>query len=445
LSEASDRKHLRRLRRLLDERLGPGELQDICFDLGVEYSNLPGERKADKARELIAYLNRRNRIPELLEICRASRPDVDWPKTNVLHRLDRLIPAWAWALGMLILVALLAVPVVWITGWLGHKHPPADASLGDMWTRPADKMAMVYVPGTTSQMGSSGAEVEDALALCKQLYDGNEDICRRVLYEDESPQHLVTLEGLWIDRTEVTNAQYKLCVAGGICVESIYADNTTYGKDDYPVVGVAWDDAATYCNWVGGRLPSEAEWEYTARGPDQWRYPWGNQFDGTQSNHCGDTNCQQKWADDSVDDGHANTAPVGSYPGGASWCGVLDMAGNVSEWIGDWYGGYSSAARLNPMGPETGDYKVLRGGGWSNDQVGIRSANRMSPLPTEYWRGRQSTTDLASRYGCFKSTHRNIHGRKDANADECAYRYTDCGFDCRANAFRRSYPDSPYR
>jgi len=240
-------------------------------------------------------------------------------------------------------------------------------------------MTMVYVSGGDFQMGSTDSELEAALTQCEQLYD--RDTCQG-FDEGESPPFMVTLDEFYIDQTEVTNRQYSLCVAAGACGESSYVDNSTFNGDDYPVVGVSWDDAVAYCEWVGGRLPTEAQWEYAARGPDRYIYPWGDTFDGTSLNSC-DANCPNEWKETDYDDGYKFTAPVASFPTGVSWCGVLDMAGNVSEWVWDWYGDYPIAPQTNPTGPAAGVYKVLRGGGWNNDQIGVRTANRMFPLPSE--------------------------------------------------------------
>lgn len=176
---------------------------------------------------------------------------------------------------------------------------------------------MVYIPTGRFMMGSDPAADEDA-------------------WIDELPQHEVTLDGFWIDQTEVTNEQYNRCIAAGKCDRSEYWNNEAYNTDDQPVVIVSWFDAEIYCAWTGGQLPSEAAWEYSARGDARRLYPWGRDFDGEIVNFC-DTNCNFDWKDDGYDDGFELTAPVGSYPDGASWAGAYDMAGNVWEWIGDWY------------------------------------------------------------------------------------------------------------
>ena len=135
------------------------------------------------------------------------------------------------------------------------------------------------------------------------------------------------------------------------------------GYADHPVIKVSWYGANAYCQWVEARLPTEAEWEYTARGEQRYIYPWGDTFDGARLNFC-DVNCAYDHRETVYDDGYEMTAPVGSYRSGAIWCDALDMAGNVWEWVADWYEDYPSAVQTNPVGPATGDYKVQRAGGW---------------------------------------------------------------------------------
>jgi formylglycine-generating enzyme required for sulfatase activity len=198
--------------------------------------------------------------------------------------------------------------------------------------------------------------------------------------DDEKPVHTVALDVFRLDRTEVTNAQYRHCVEAGSCEESSFKDDDKFNGDNQPVVGVTWEDARSYCQWAGGRLPTEAEWEYAARGAEGRTFPWGNEFDGTRLNYC-DVNCEYDWADGKVDDGYARTAPVGSYPAGANWCGALDLAGNVWEWVADWYGSYPPGRQVNPAGPASGDTRVLRGGSWADEASFARCAYRFGVGP----------------------------------------------------------------
>jgi len=305
----------------------------------------------------------------------------------------RQVPAWAWAVGGVVVLALLVGLGGLELGWWSAEEPmeelgmvptevpterpteiPTEApteehikeptpeptpvptekpvpSLGDTWTRPTDGVVMVYVPAGEFEMGSDDDDVDYALQLCN-AYRGD---CRREWFEDEQPVHTVVLDGFWIDRTEVTNAQYQQCVETEVCQAPTTCDwgEPTYGdasKSDHPVVCVDWHGAQAYCEWMGARLPTEAEWEYAARGPEGRVFPWGDAFDGTRLNYC-DTNCERDWADETVDDGYAETAPVGSYPAGVSWCEALDMTGNVWEWVNDWYDGdyYDVSPDSNPL------------------------------------------------------------------------------------------------
>jgi formylglycine-generating enzyme required for sulfatase activity len=262
--------------------------------------------------------------------------------------------------------------------------PPASAALGHNWTRPADGMTMVYVPGGEFRMGSDDEEVDTAMELCEAYYATS---CQREWFEVEQPAHSVGLDAFWLDRTEVTNDQYHRCVGTGYCSPPQQSDSDTrdayYGNiayDDYPVVHVTWSQANAYCRWTGGRLPTEAEWEYAARGSEGRRYPWGIEYDGTRLNSC-DANCEYEWAETNVDDGHADTAPVGSYPEGASWCGVLDMAGNVWEWMADWFGPYPIDRQSNPTGPSSGMDRALRGDAADGTRAVSRAAARHGMNP----------------------------------------------------------------
>ena len=231
--------------------------------------------------------------------------------------------------------------------------PPPEAVAGDTWLRLADEMTMVFVPAGSFPMGSDG---------------GN---------EDELPVHEVALDGFWIDRTEVTNSQYGRCVSEGSCEPSSLVSDGNFNGDDYPVVGVSWFDAEAYCTWTGASLPSEAQWEYAARGPEGPVFPWGDEFDGKRANFC-DINCPYDYAQGADDDGFAFTAPVGSYEASASWAGELDMAGNVWEWVNDWYDSdyYANSPARNPQGPESGELKMKRGGAWGSAVESLRSTTR---------------------------------------------------------------------
>ncbi len=224
-----------------------------------------------------------------------------------------------------------------------------------------DGMVMVYVPAGEFEMGSD---------------NGN---------SDEQPVHTVYLDSFWIDQTEVTNKMYALCVTAGKCDPPSSSQSFTrqnyYGNpeyDNYPVITVTWNDASAYCAWAGRRLPTEAEWEKTASWDNNKRekriYPWGNPINCTLANYWGKySSCV------------GDTAEVGSYPSGASFYGALDMAGNVREWVNDWYSDtyYASSPSSNPLGPISGTSRVLRGGSWGEDDIYLHSAYRDANQPME--------------------------------------------------------------
>ena len=237
----------------------------------------------------------------------------------------------------------------------------AKVTIFDTWTRPTDGAVMVFVPGGSFLMGSSEAELEAAFELCEQ-YRG-EGHCRQAWFENEAPQHEVTLDSFWIDRTEVTYAQYDQCVADGIC-NPVDCLSRFQPEDPLRPVGcITWPDPQVYCKWAGARLPTEAEWEYAARGPEGFIFPWGNPFDPTRLNYC-DINCTYPWKDYGFDDKHDETSPGGTFDAGSSWCGAQDMAGNSFEWVSDWYDPnyYANSPSHNPQGPESGEQHIIRGG-----------------------------------------------------------------------------------
>jgi len=193
---------------------------------------------------------------------------------------------------------------------------------------------------------------------------------------EDNPEHTAYLDGFWIYRTEVTNSMYLRCMMMGECsspaVDPALLDIENPAIADHPVVGVRWDQAETYCRSVGGYLPTEAQWEKTARGPEGNIYPWGQ----------GGPNCDVLNFNDCL----GKTSPVIDYPQGASPYDVLDMAGNVFEWVADWYqsGYYLEAPFDNPMGPEFGEARSVRGSTFSSDPDKIASALRYFLAPEEH-------------------------------------------------------------
>jgi formylglycine-generating enzyme required for sulfatase activity len=206
---------------------------------------------------------------------------------------------------------------------------------------------------------------------------------------DEKPSNVVELGNFYIDKFEVTNAQYHGCVDSGKCGKP---SNSKYfspagGKyKDHPVVYVGWQDAIDFCEWREARLPTEAEWEKAARGTNESNYPWGNDWDReseiTTLNFC-DISCQLDNASKFFIDHEPITSKVGLYEDGQSLYGAYDMAGNVAEWVGDWYsevyyGELSGEDDVpyNPTGPKSGDYRVIRGGSWRSTQDEVLTYQR---------------------------------------------------------------------
>jgi formylglycine-generating enzyme required for sulfatase activity len=243
---------------------------------------------------------------------------------------------------------------------------------GTLQPRTADGAQMVYVPAGEFLMGGADADSRAG--------------------DDEKPQHRVSVDAFWLDRTEVTNAQYVqflnalggyrgLC-GGQDCIETrreeeyspVFFQAEQYcvesGFEDHPVTEVPWYGAQAYCQWVGARLPTEAEWEKGARGVDGRLYPWGNEAPDCARAQYGDCG--------------GATVPAGSRPAGASPYGVLDMAGNVWEWVADWYDPacYASSPARDPQGPPSGERKVFRGGSWGYPPTFLRASDRARNRPT---------------------------------------------------------------
>ncbi|MEP7133841.1 MAG: formylglycine-generating enzyme family protein [Chloroflexota bacterium] len=249
-----------------------------------------------------------------------------------------------------------------LTPTLSVVSPISTFDIGSSATG-KDGMMLLYVPAGKFTMGN----------------DNNGD--------DVKPAHLVYLDAFWIDQTEVTNEQYAMCISNGGCTHLSSTKSPTrsnyYGNPEfynYPVIYVDWKQANAYCAWVGRQLPTEAQWEKAARGADGRVYPWGN----TAPN-------------DSLlnyNSAVRDTTEVGKYPDGKSPYGVYDMAGNVWEWVSDWYGGnyYQSSPSSNPLGPndpsgsveQAGYAQVLRGGSWYYEEGSLRSIFRYGVVPVDF-------------------------------------------------------------
>lgn len=192
----------------------------------------------------------------------------------------------------------------------------------------------------------------------------------------DEPKHQVVLDPYWIDKYETSNARYKEFIAATAHPAPAYWDDPRLNKPSQPVVGVSWTDANAFCKWDGKRLPTEAEWERAAKGPQGDRhYPWGHTLDSTKANYGQNV---------------GTTAPIDSYSSGASGYGVYNMAGNVFEWVDDWYEptSYARSVALNPKGADQGynfanqgPVKVLRGGSWLAPETSLHTSHRFWNQP----------------------------------------------------------------
>jgi len=238
---------------------------------------------------------------------------------------------------------------------------------------PVDKMTLVYVPAGEFFMGTDNGMT------------------------DEQPLHKVYLDGYWVDRTEITNAMYADCVKAGNCGKPsslIFYNDAAYA--DHPVEYVSWNDAVNYCSWTGRRLPTEAEWEKVSTWDpftnQQRVYPWGNEYDCSRGNFDDETELDASLMQDGKVgcDGFVRSAPVGSFPNGASVYGALDLGGNVWEWVHDAFievdplgstiqNYYAISPFENPQGvdPSITDYRSMRGGSYNFTFGFGRSAYRL--------------------------------------------------------------------
>jgi iron(II)-dependent oxidoreductase len=242
--------------------------------------------------------------------------------------------------------------------------PGQNAATGPAAGRGADDR--VSIPAGSFSMGRSKLTADDKTTM------------RPKVLLDDRPAHAVSINGFRMDKYEVTNRKYAAFVkAAGHrtpyhWVDGIYAK----GTEENPVYNVSWDDSQSYCQWAAGRLPTEAEWEYAARGGKEGMdYPLGDKIDAKQARF-------------NVASG---PAAVGKFsPNGF---GLYDMAGNVSEWTADWFDGayYSRGENHDPRGPEAGDYKVIRGGAWSD------SARRITVFFRNWVRPNQRTPNIGFR------------------------------------------------
>lgn len=273
-----------------------------------------------------------------------------------------------------------------------YTPTPTDTPYPDIVEVPGGSMKLIN--GGFFQMGADADSLKDE---CDRFREG----CEPDWFTASEPVHTVLLGRYYIDIHEVTNETYAIFLneSGTDCNEKPCLDpeqnqlvltGPTYSAEAdtalLPVVGITWYGAAAFCEWRGGRLPTEAEWERAAAWDEinsqSRRYPWGDEFDGSLVNFCDET-CEQQQANADYNDGFAEAAPVASFADGQSPAGLSNMAGNVWEWVADWYSPnyYAQSPESDPKGPEVGDQKTVRGGSWYDTGNFTASAIRFPSPP----------------------------------------------------------------
>jgi len=240
-----------------------------------------------------------------------------------------------------------------------------------------DGASMVLVPAGEFTMGSTREEVSRAVEECKATSKLDDSHCRE-WFQNEAPSHRIVLDVYYIDKYEVTTSFYSKFMRDSKRPEPPNWDMVNLGvHSNRPVIGIDWSDADAYCRWTGKRLPTEAEWEKAARGTDGRTYPWGNK----KPTH----DFANYWKEKSVNNVYGDViTPVGYYESGKSPYGIYDMAGNVWEWVADWYepSYYQHSEMQNPKGPSRTEKKVLRGGSWNASPILLRATDRKSGPPS---------------------------------------------------------------
>ncbi len=324
------------LRDLLLEGFNREDLRDLCFELGIDYDDLPAEGRSAKARELVAYMNRHGRTAELVALCRAKRPHLDWPEISEPppeEAIDRPIDQPQQA-----------------------SEPTAEAHERDQ------DSAAGFRPTIWSGEFGEPDWVEIAAGPFWLGWDLGRD--------NEKPAHQYDLDSFSIARFPITNVQYRIFIQSAAyrTPDHWYDQQIPTGYENHPVRYVSFYDALAYCRWLSGvtgrdiTLPSEAQWEKAARGGrDPFVYPWGNAADPLRAN--------------TAEANRNGTAPVDNYLNGASPFGVIDTCGNVWEWTRSAYKPYPYNAQ---DGRETIDEspRVLRGGAFLSSQNIARCSYR---------------------------------------------------------------------
>jgi formylglycine-generating enzyme len=251
--------------------------------------------------------------------------------------------------------------------------------------------AQIGIPGGVFRMGATKEGLTAAVQLCREeIGTSQERACQPEVFASEGPDRRVFLGPFAIDRVEVTVGAYRACVqAGGCAPQPLLQPDERFLVPTVPVTSITWGEAARYCAFSGGRLPTEAEWERAARGRDGRTWPWGNIPKATAANHGRFLTVQELSPNpytvlqSDPSDGFAFLAPVGSFPSGASSDGVLDLAGNAMEWTADVYNELPPQQKttVNPRGPQEGSLRVVRGGSWRQPRIFQRTTARDGVSP----------------------------------------------------------------
>ena len=271
-----------------------------------------------------------------------------------------------------------------------------------------DRTVAVIVPAGSIRVASNAEEIQYARELCEEADTGNLDKCPTAFQEEEVTEDVIysISRPFLLDKFEVTRAAYDKCVDEKVCPAKSKDQFSKSARQ--PIHYVNLNEAAQYCEWHGGRLPTELEWEYAARGPDRLIWPWGDTIQGNEANHC-DSNCansswvkQFPWKNVNNDDEFEVTAPVGSYPQGASWVGALDLSGNVWEWVADAYEPHpyqledKSSVRDHAYVDRELENPIIRGGSFNNRSSDLRAAARglVPPDMSARWLGFRCAYEL---------------------------------------------------
>jgi len=371
-----------------EERLFAQEIQKKIIPLLYKKCDLPlgyrtrhfidiqGTNYEQNFNEILRALDVQPVVPKKIH------PQRKWKPQNIMILV---------ALFGLILVAVFGLPP--LLSQVENTPEPTMVSTTEVKQEPipTDTITVTAKPSSTSTEAFTPtatplpAEITDAFGAEMVLVPAGE-----FTMGNEKTAHTVYLDAFYIDKYEVTNTLYKACEENAhVCDPPPITSSSTHSSyyedsefNNYPVIHVDWYMAKAYCEWRGGSLPSEAQWEKAARGTDERTYPWGEVLDCNKANYGG---CI------------GDTTEVGSYEDGVNPYGLYDMAGNVLEWVSDWYDStyYAFSSSSNPTGPVSGSYRVLRGGAWGSSYSFVRSASR-------YWDG-PSYTSSDVGFRCSRS------------------------------------------